>query len=281
MSDPRRASRRLALPRLAFIPSLFPAPAPAPAPALLTPCAPTIPIRNALHRLRCIGLIVLIAGAGLPASADPATDLTVAAQSAGGEFSGFVAQAAQKFGMPASWIRAVIAAESGGDRFAVSPKGAAGLMQIMPQTWSTLRLRYALGADPFDARDNIMAGAGYLRELYDRYGSPGFLAAYNAGPKRWDDHVVSGAPLPDETRTYLTHLAPVVTGLAADDATLLGSVAQAWTQAGLFPTRTADTFNGDVPSSPVPADAKMQPTGSFAPTSGGLFVALSAQQRPE
>jgi soluble lytic murein transglycosylase-like protein len=275
MTDPRQASRRLALPSLASIPSPFPAL------ALLAPSAQTVPIRDSLHRLRCIGLIVLIAGAGLPASAEPARDTVVAAPSAGGEFSGFVAQAAQKFGMPAAWIRAVIAAESGGDRFAVSPKGAAGLMQIMPQTWSTLRLRYALGADPFDARDNIMAGAGYLRELYDRYGSPGFLAAYNAGPKRWDDYVVSGAPLPDETRSYLAHLAPVVTGLAADDATLVGSVARAWTQAGLFPTRPADAFNGDVPSSPVPADANMRPTDSFAPTSGGLFVGLSPHRRPK
>jgi hypothetical protein len=69
--------------------------------------------------------------------------------------------------------------------------------------------------------------------------------------------------------------------LAADDATLVGSVARAWTQAGLFPTRPADAFNGDVPSSPVPADANMRPADSFAPTSGGLFVGLSPQRRPK
>ena len=57
-------------------------------------------------------------------------------------------------------------------------------MQIMPATWGQLRARYGLGPDPFDVRDNIMAGAAYLRELHDRYGSPGFLAAYNAGPGR-------------------------------------------------------------------------------------------------
>jgi soluble lytic murein transglycosylase-like protein len=75
-----------------------------------------------------------------------------------------------------------------------------GLMQIMPETWATLRLRYGLGADPFDPHDNILAGAAYLRELHDRYGSPGFLAAYNAGPARYEDHLATGQPLPAETR---------------------------------------------------------------------------------
>ncbi len=50
------------------------------------------------------------------------------------------------------------------------------LMQIMPETWAVLRRRYGLGADPYDAHDNIIAGAAYLRELHDRYGFPGFLA---------------------------------------------------------------------------------------------------------
>ena len=67
---------------------------------------------------------------------------------------------------------------------AISPKGAIGLMQIMPDTWTGLRRRYGLGIDPFDPHDNILAGAAYLRELHDRYGVPGFLAAYNAGPAR-------------------------------------------------------------------------------------------------
>ena len=73
--------------------------------------------------------------------------------------------------------------ESLGDPLALSPKGAMGLMQIMPDTWSELRSRYGLGADPYDPHDNIIAGAAYLRELHDRYGERGFLAAYNAGPE--------------------------------------------------------------------------------------------------
>ena len=62
-------------------------------------------------------------------------------------------------------------------------------MQIMPRTWTELRARYGFGADPFDPHDNILAGAAYIRELYDRYGVPGFLAAYNAGPGRYERHL--------------------------------------------------------------------------------------------
>ena len=72
-----------------------------------------------------------------------------------------------------------------------------GLMQIMPRTWAELRARYGLGADPYDPHDNILAGAAYIRELHDRYGAPGFLAAYNAGPGRYERHLATGRPLPD------------------------------------------------------------------------------------
>src|SRR6266704_6782318 len=92
------------------------------------------------------------------------------------------------------------------------PKGAMGLMQIMPKTWTELRARYGLGADPFDPRDNILAGAAYIRELYDRYGAPGFLAAYNAGPGRYERHLATGRPLPDETQAYVATLAPRING---------------------------------------------------------------------
>ncbi len=80
-----------------------------------------------------------------------------------------IAEAAKRFAIPERWIRAVIAVESSGDRTARSPKGAMGLMQIMPKTWNELRARYALGSDPWQPRANILAGAAYLREMYDRY----------------------------------------------------------------------------------------------------------------
>jgi soluble lytic murein transglycosylase-like protein len=76
-----------------------------------------------------------------------------------------IAEASQRFDIPASWLRAVIRDENGGDLHAVSPKGAMGLMQIMLETWASLQLRYGLGPDAFDAHDNILAGAACLREL--------------------------------------------------------------------------------------------------------------------
>ena len=94
--------------------------------------------------------------------------------------------------------------ESAGKTRAVSSAGAMSLMQIMPATWGQLRARNGLGSDPFDERDNIMAGAAYLREMHDRYGNASaMLAAYNAGPAR-------GRPLPAETVGYLAKLAPIV-----------------------------------------------------------------------
>jgi len=84
-----------------------------------------------------------------------------------------------------------------------------GLMQIMPETWAELRLRYDLGNNPYDPHDNILAGTAYLRELRDRYGAPGLLAAYNAGPARYEEHL-AGRPLPAETQAYLQKLVPVI-----------------------------------------------------------------------
>ena len=107
-------------------------------------------------------------------------------------------------------------------------------MQIMPEAWAALRSRYGLGADPYDAHDNILAGAAYLRELLDRYGSPGFLAAYNAGPARYEDHLATGRALPAETQAYVAALAPVIGGGAIDDATVVNAVVRSWTEAPLF-----------------------------------------------
>ena len=88
-----------------------------------------------------------------------------------------------------------------------------GLMQVMPETYDELRDRYSLGDDPFDPHDNILAGTAYLREMYDIYGSPGFLAAYNAGPWRLDDYLSNNRPLPDETRRYVAMIGPNIVGV--------------------------------------------------------------------
>jgi hypothetical protein len=126
-----------------------------------------------------------------------------------------IAEASVRFGVPARWIAEVMQIESRSDPRALSPKGAIGLMQIMPATYASLAARYGLGADPRNVRDNIMAGAAYLRELYDRYGPSGFLAAYNAGPGRWENHLSGVRPLPGETVRYLSRLGPLIGGNVA------------------------------------------------------------------
>jgi hypothetical protein len=127
-------------------------------------------------------------------------------------------EAAARFDLPAARLRAVIAAESGGDPNAVSAKGAIGLMQLMPDTWREIRDRLALGQDPFDARENVLAGAFYLRRLQERFGLDGGLAAYNAGPGRYANHLAGGRPLPAETLAYVAairrRLAPLSNGPA-------------------------------------------------------------------
>ncbi len=84
------------------------------------------------------------------------------------------------------------------------------MMQVMPETYAELRLRYHLGTDPYEPRNNILAGAAYLREMHDRFGPDGFLAAYNAGPGRYDDYLKRGRPLPEETRNNVAALAPLI-----------------------------------------------------------------------
>jgi soluble lytic murein transglycosylase-like protein len=135
-----------------------------------------------------------------------------------------IAEAAQRFGIPASWIAAIIVAESGGDPRAVSSKGAIGLMQIMPRTWVELRARLGLGSDPFEPHDNIAAGAAYLRDMRDRYGYPGLFAAYNAGPARYDAYLKTDMPLPAETRRYLAALARIPADAAMPPAVLSGTL---------------------------------------------------------
>ncbi|WP_293482576.1 lytic transglycosylase domain-containing protein [Phenylobacterium sp.] len=123
-----------------------------------------------------------------------------------------VAEASRRFEIPERWIHAVMGVESAYQPSALSPAGAMGLMQVMPGTYADLRVRYGLGADPYQPRDNVMAGAAYLREMYDRFGAPGFLAAYNAGPAWYLQHVTDGRPLPLATRAYVAKLSPSVTG---------------------------------------------------------------------
>jgi hypothetical protein len=130
----------------------------------------------------------------------------------------YIQEASNRFDVPETWIRSVMRVESGGNEYLngqliTSSVGAMGLMQVMPQTYDELRDRYSLTDDPFDPHQNILAGTAFLREMYDIYGSPGFLAAYNAGPRRLDDYLSNSRPLPNETRRYVAMIGPNIAGV--------------------------------------------------------------------
>ncbi|MCU4161401.1 lytic transglycosylase domain-containing protein [Acidiphilium sp. AL] len=171
-----------------------------------------------------------------------------------------VLEASRRFRIPVAWIRAVIRVESGGHANAVSPKGALGLMQLMPTTYAAMQARYGLGADPLQPHDNIIAGAAYLREMLDCYGEAGFLAAYNAGPAQYDAYLTTGMPLPAETRSYVARLLPVIEGKRN---TMLAT--------GVMPPRDTDTANWV--QAPLFVEA---PAAHSAGTSGSSGIANSA-----
>jgi soluble lytic murein transglycosylase-like protein len=152
-------------------------------------------------------------------------------------FTNFIAKASTRFTVPARWIRAIIQIESAGDEQAISPRGAMGLMQLMPGTWVELSVRYQLGLDPFDPKDNILAGTAYLRELHDRFGSAGFLAAYHAGPRRYEQHLATGQPLPPETAAYVAAVTPLLADEPGKDAAVRTKRAVPWREAPLFVER--------------------------------------------
>ncbi|MCA3426479.1 MAG: lytic transglycosylase domain-containing protein [Roseomonas sp.] len=126
----------------------------------------------------------------------------------------WIRDASRRFDVPDLWIREVMRQESGGRPGATSRVGAMGLMQVMPGTYRELAQRYNLGPDPYHPYDNLQAGAAYIREMYQLYGSPAFLAAYNAGPRRLEDFLWGGRGLPDETRNYVARVGPRIASVA-------------------------------------------------------------------
>ena len=187
-------------------------------------------------RILCSALVLLSAAPALPRPVpEPAAAQRV-------DIAAHVTEASQRFGIPEHWIYAVMRVESAGRIGAVSSAGAMGLMQLMPGTWARQRARFGLGSDPFDPRDNIMAGTSYLREMYDSYGADGFLAAYNAGPGRYADYRDKGRPLPAETRAYVGRIAPMLQNGSSPTllagASPLPVVRTSWTQAALFALRS-------------------------------------------
>src|SRR3546814_258337 len=142
-------------------------------------------------------------------------------------------------------------------------------MQVMPATYEELRARYGLGDDRYHPRNNIMAGTAYIREMYDRYGYPAFLAAYNAGPGRLEGHLYGGRSLPAETTAHLAAVVPRLAGTA-----------EAWgplaTYASIVPERSAEDPNPSAlaalsspAATPSAPPASQPPTLSSPPTMPG------------
>jgi hypothetical protein len=182
----------------------------------------------------------------------------------------YINMAAAHFDVPAMWIRQVMRVESGGHEYSggqliVSSAGAMGLMQLEPGTYQEMAERYGLGNDPFNPYDNIMAGAAYIHEMYQVYGSPGFLAAYNAGPGRLDSFINYHRPLPDETKNYVAMIAPNIDGYypqrrsAADELAL--NTEPMGSNGGILPSG----FSPEAPS-PSQLSAPVQ-IASLAPVS--------------
>lgn len=128
-------------------------------------------------------------GTGLKAVSDlPAAD---------GDLATMVQEAARDQNVDARLVNAIAQAESGGDQSAVSPVGAIGVMQLMPDTAA------GLGVNPYDKKQNIEGGAKYLREMLDTFGGDvkKAVAAYNAGPAAVKAY--GGVPPYPETQAYV------------------------------------------------------------------------------
>ncbi len=247
-------------------------------------------LRRAVARLAAPMIVILLASCATGFAGRVHAQSAVVAQSQGvstaDPFSRFVIEAAHRFSVPASWISAVMAMESGGDVLALSPQGAMGLMQIMPDTWADLHARHGFSANPYDPRDNILAGAAYLREMHDRYGSPGFLAAYNAGPARYDEYLATGRELPSETQLYVAMLAPLIGDGQVDGMVTVNHRVMSWQDSPLFVARDQDRPEGTPPSVRMSTDrtsngGSAAGVSALAAQSDGLFVRRgNAKQLP-
>lgn len=243
------------------------------------------PLASGLHRAARRMALLFLSGlsfASVMPAVTMAQEVAVARPSSRDPYADHIAEASRRFSVPIAWIRAVMRAESAGDPRAISPKGAMGLMQIVPETWAGLRLRHRLGADPYDPHDNIIAGAGYIRELFDRYGSPGWIAAYNAGPGRYEDSL-KGRALPAETRAYVAIVAPSVGGGDATRPIVVAAVDPlAWMHAPLFIAQSerrpaADPVPPERTSDPAMTTSLVRDVSAIVPQSSGLFVARSGE----
>lgn len=251
---------------------------------------------TAVHTARRVSTLWMIIRyvAGLLAAATPSTGSGEAASGMPAllpsilrpvpAYAAFITEASHRFAIPERWIRAVMQIESGGNAHAISPRGALGLMQIMPKAWVELSARYELGIDPFDPHDNILAGTAYLREMLDRFGSEVFLAAYNVGPTRYEQHLAAGRPLADETQAYVAELAALI-GIERRkrDISVVRPIVE-WQQSAMF----VEHSDGSLADGP-PASAKhlisssnavpKAGASSLVPLATRLFVSRSDEEK--
>ena len=144
--------------------------------------------------------------AGLPSYAVPKADGVRATRSVAAErgraYDDLIGEHAGLNGVRPDLVRAVMQVESAFNPYARSPKGAMGLMQLMPATAQQFGVR-----NPFNPAENVRAGVAYLRELLDRYENNEelALAAYNAGPGAVDKHGQTVPPY-RETQNYVAQI---------------------------------------------------------------------------
>jgi len=209
------------------------------------------------QRLRNAAVVVALFAAIGPVTAQPTMRASANACAV------HAPEAANRSGLPVDVVLRVMMAESGDNPRIVSSKGAMGCMQIMPATWTYLTGRHGLGSDPFDARMNMIAGAMYLDELTSRYGAAGALAAYNAGPGRYERYVAGTQPLPAETIAYAARI-----GRGSRQLALPPSAR--WQEASLFLAGTAPTRSAE----PSPSSERRRPRSGH----GSLFPLATAEQ---
>jgi len=195
--------------------------------------------------------------------------------SSGADIDAHIAEASRRFGMPEQWIREVIRQESGGrtmmnGRPIVSRAGAMGLMQVMPGTYDLMRRKHGLGSDPHNPRDNILAGTAYLREMYDLFGSPGFLGAYNCGPGCYADYLAGNRKLPGETQRYLVAVGPRLEGSSPGGYEVASAPATS-------PSYASSSYNSpSYSAAPITPAAILPPPATPAPASSVVATPLPA-----
>jgi soluble lytic murein transglycosylase-like protein len=171
-------------------------------------------VRAPVYTRVVAGLRQMVATPGMPSTFE--TEMAMSPAQLMARWDPLIADAAQRYGVPAAWIRAVMHVESGGrtvqeeDQPITSPAGAVGIMQMMPATYDQMRKQHGLGADPFNPRDSIYASAAYLHWLHGRYGYPNMFAAYNGGPGTLEAYLRGDRALPKETRNYLASVTELV-----------------------------------------------------------------------